>query len=62
MRYYAGRIKRVSRDGTFDIDYDDGEKETRVEENLIKLLDSDPDDRLSRTPSRKLNMLEEGDE
>ncbi|CAM9744900.1 unnamed protein product, partial [Scytosiphon promiscuus] len=29
-RYYPGRVARAHRDGTLDIDYDDGEKETRV--------------------------------
>ena len=26
-RYFPGRIGRANRDGTFDIDYDDGEKD-----------------------------------
>ncbi|CAM9381976.1 unnamed protein product, partial [Hapterophycus canaliculatus] len=29
-RYYPGRVTRIHRDGTIDVDYDDGEKETRV--------------------------------
>ena len=28
--YYPGRIKRDNRDGTYDINYDDGEKEIGV--------------------------------
>merc|ERR1712070_354849 len=35
-RYYPGRIGRVKRDGTYDMDYDDGEKEMGVSEALIK--------------------------
>jgi len=34
-KFYPGRISRDRGDGTFDIDYDDGEKETRVAEELI---------------------------
>ena len=33
-----GRISRVNRDGTFDIEYDDGEKETKVEESMVRLI------------------------
>ena len=40
-RYYPGKIVRDRRDGTYDIDYADGEKETRVDEKMIRL----PDDR-----------------
>jgi len=35
-KYYPGRISRDRGDGTFDVDYDDGEKETRVLEEYIK--------------------------
>ena len=35
-RYYAGKISRIHPDGTCDIDYDDGEKEFKVEPSLIK--------------------------
>eukprot|EP00968_Pinguiococcus_pyrenoidosus_P023940 scaffold4101_cov267-Pinguiococcus_pyrenoidosus.AAC.11 len=35
-RYFAGQISRVNDDGTFDIDYDDGEKEERVATGLIR--------------------------
>merc|ERR1719230_1618006 len=38
-RYYPGRIAHVHRDGSCDIDYDDGEKEQRVEPSLIKSLE-----------------------
>ena len=39
-RYFPGRITRVHRDGTYDIDYDDGEKERGVEKALIRSLES----------------------
>ncbi|KAJ1451183.1 hypothetical protein M885DRAFT_570320 [Pelagophyceae sp. CCMP2097] len=38
-KFYPGKIFRYRRDGTFDIDYDDGEKETRVDEKLIRSMD-----------------------
>ena len=34
-----GKITRDRGDGTYDISYDDGERETRVEERLIKKKD-----------------------
>ena len=37
-KYYPGIINRVNSDGTFDINYDDGEKERRVKKSLIKVL------------------------
>ncbi|CAN0200822.1 unnamed protein product, partial [Discosporangium mesarthrocarpum] len=47
-RYYPGRIARIHRNGTCDIDYDDGEKERMVEPGLIKPLTSS-----SRSPTRE---------
>ena len=38
-KWYPGRIRRDRGDGTFDIDYDDGETESRVKEEFIRLLD-----------------------
>jgi hypothetical protein len=35
-KWYPGKIVRDRKDGTFDIDYDDGESETRVEERMIR--------------------------
>jgi hypothetical protein len=43
-RWYKGKVTRDRRDGTFDIDYDDGESETRVDEMMIKLLGGEGDD------------------
>ena len=37
-RHYPGKISHINNDGTFDIDYDDGEKETNVGVNLVRLL------------------------
>ncbi|CAN0116800.1 unnamed protein product, partial [Hapterophycus canaliculatus] len=44
-RYYPGRISRVHRDGTCDIDYDDGEKERSVDPLLVKILGADKAER-----------------
>ncbi|CAN0536953.1 unnamed protein product, partial [Ectocarpus sp. 12 AP-2014] len=38
-RFYPGRISRVNVDGTFDIDYSDGEKEHGVTDDLIRASD-----------------------
>ena len=38
-RYYPGKIAYDNRNGTYDIDYDDGEKERRVESKLIRRLE-----------------------
>ena len=47
-KYYPGRIARVREDGTYDIDYDDGEKESRVREDLIRSLE-----KRSSSPSKR---------
>jgi Ca2+-binding EF-hand superfamily protein len=38
-KFYPGRIRRDREDGTYDIDYDDGEAETRVKEDMIRSLE-----------------------
>ncbi|KAJ1454616.1 hypothetical protein M885DRAFT_426362, partial [Pelagophyceae sp. CCMP2097] len=40
-KFYPGRISRDRGDGTFDVDYDDGEKETRVVAELITAVGGD---------------------
>ena len=37
-KFYAGKVSRVRLDGTFDIEYDDGECETRIGKLLIRVL------------------------
>ena len=39
-KYYRGRISRERGDSLYDIDYDDGESETRVAAHLIRSLES----------------------
>ncbi|KAK1932357.1 hypothetical protein P3T76_012351 [Phytophthora citrophthora] len=46
-KLFSGKISRVRSDGTYDIDYDDGEVETRVEAGQIEVIDdmfADSDD------------------
>ena len=43
-KYYPGRIERDRGDGTYDVFYDDGEKETRVLEEYIKAEDGGSSD------------------
>ncbi|EQC26388.1 hypothetical protein SDRG_15799, partial [Saprolegnia diclina VS20] len=40
--YYPGKIARCHADGTFDVDYDDGEKEKRVDRDLIRIKGGSP--------------------
>merc|ERR1719498_898404 len=56
-KFFPGKIKRDNRDGTYDIAYDDGDREMGVREEDIKAEEGDDDrDRgRSRTP-----RLEEG--
>ena len=50
-KYYTGKIREDRGDGTFDIDYDDGEKETRVREELIRSLERPSSCLLYTSPS-----------
>ena len=55
-KYYPGKISRDRGDGTYDISYDDGERETRVEESLIRKVGGSR----SRSPSPSRGRLREG--
>ena len=46
-RWYPGTIARTNSDGTFDIDYDDGEKELGVEQELVRLVETIKPDALT---------------
>jgi hypothetical protein len=54
-RWYAGVIRRVNRDDTYDINYDDGERELSVAADLIRLAGS------ASSSSRAATVLREGD-
>jgi GTPase SAR1 family protein len=57
-KWYPAKIKRARDDGTYDIDYDDGEMETRVKIECIRSRDGKP---LRASTSRSSNRIEEGD-
>ena len=42
--YYPGVIKKVRKDGTYDIDYEDGDKEKSVDASLIKHMEEEGED------------------
>jgi Ca2+-binding EF-hand superfamily protein len=59
-RWYPGRIRRDRGDGTYDVDYDDGEAESRIDKDMIRKIVSDsmarsPRIRNSRSPPRRRN-------
>ncbi|TYZ67842.1 hypothetical protein PybrP1_002933, partial [[Pythium] brassicae (nom. inval.)] len=54
-KFYPGVISRCRLNGTYDIDYDDGEKETGVATELIRSKESSSGDSKKRAP------LKEGD-
>ena len=54
-KFYKGKISRDRGDDTYDIDYDDGERETRVSKRLIRKQRGSSRSRSrsrSRSPSR----------
>ena len=55
-RYYKGKIARDNRDGTFDITYDDGDREFGKRADTIRSLE---DDRRPSSPGRG-SRFEEG--
>jgi hypothetical protein len=56
-KWYPGRISRVNRDGTVDIDYDDGEREKSLDARDIRSLDAGESDEREAPTTVK---LEEG--
>ncbi|GMH99375.1 hypothetical protein TrVE_jg13350, partial [Triparma verrucosa] len=56
-KYYPGKISRVRSNGTYDINYDDGEKEFGVKKEFIKVLESN-----SRSRSRGRDDSEASDD
>ena len=54
-KWYPGKVTRDRGDGTFDVAYDDGEPETRVEESLLRLIERDD----ALAASRKKARIEE---
>src|SRR3954447_7743553 len=58
-KWYPGKVKSVRLDGTFDISYDDGESETRVESVNVRLLGGG-DKGFGRSPRRAAPRMEVG--
>ena len=58
-KMFGGTIKRDNRDGTYDISYDDGDREMGVREADIRAEESDDDRDRDRGRSRG-SRLEEG--
>eukprot|EP01038_Epipyxis_sp_PR26KG_P003413 gene3413-4865_t len=58
-RWYPGRISKVNRDGSFNVDYDDGEKEQFLAEDMIRLVGGGSTGGIGRSPVRAAR-LEEG--
>jgi hypothetical protein len=56
-KWYTGKIKKDRGDGTFDIDYDDGEFEMRIGEELIRLVGGGGAS-VGRSPVRAARMTE----
>lgn len=57
-RWYPAKISRERANGTFDIDYDDGEKEVGVESSLIRQREDNSRRRRSRSPSQETTYEE----
>ena len=51
-KYYKGKISRARSDGTYDINYDDGEKEQNVKRSYIKVVEEKSSSRSSRSKRR----------
>ena len=51
-RYYPGVVSRVNRDGTYDLDFDDGDKNPGALPAHMRLLGGGRDDDLRRSPTR----------
>uniref|UniRef100_K3WN12 Tudor domain-containing protein n=1 Tax=Globisporangium ultimum (strain ATCC 200006 / CBS 805.95 / DAOM BR144) TaxID=431595 RepID=K3WN12_GLOUD len=61
-KFYPGVISRCRINGTYDIDYDDGEKETTVSADLIKALSTKkPAADTSEDERRPVKKFKEGD-
>src|SRR5204863_20230 len=58
-KWYPGVVTRVNSDGSYDIDYDDGEKETRVRREYVRLIEVYGSSR-SPKKSSTLNKLRVG--
>lgn len=61
-KFFSGTITRRRDDGTFDIEYEDGDTELRVKADHIELVSSGVADKTSESPKKKVaNSFEVGD-
>ncbi|KAG3087787.1 hypothetical protein PC122_g8685 [Phytophthora cactorum] len=56
-KYFPGKIARIRSDGTYDIEYDDGDSETHVDASLIVSTESET----ATKPVSKMKRFEVGD-
>ncbi|OQR89054.1 hypothetical protein ACHHYP_06498, partial [Achlya hypogyna] len=54
--YYPGRIAKVHSDGSYDIDYDDGEKEKKVEREYLRVVEAPPSPKRASTASSDVKI------
>merc|ERR550514_1250724 len=54
-KWLPGRITEVNRDGTFDVRYDDGDEERRVESRMIRKDLAEPEPEPEPEPVRGLS-------
>ena len=52
-KWHPGRIANVNRDGTYDVRYDDGDEERRVESRMIRKLSRTPRERGAPEPDHE---------
>jgi len=59
-KYFKGIIRKASADGTFAIDYDDGDREFRVKQDFIRLFDEEMPSESSPRKARSNSDFKEG--
>jgi hypothetical protein len=60
-KFFAGKITRVHSDGTYDIKYDDGDSESRVEMEYIEITKSNEEDDKKWSPKKSARRFNMGD-
>ena len=60
-RWHPGRIANVNRDGTYDVRYDDGDEERRVESRMIRKLSRSSSPRNNADSDRESGSFRVGD-
>lgn len=60
-KFFPGKISRVNMNGTFDIKYDDGDLELRVDASNVVALEAESDKRMKEERTESPRRLEVGD-